>query len=97
MNKMRPLSDRDLYEIAISDITGMCIETKLDHSFTLQYILTLGYAELVYNFIVNNGLGCHATYSTACNLATFRIMHAQCGFDYCSQCNTGIIAKFNIT
>lgn len=96
MNNQQYKSRFDLYEVAISDIMGMCIETKLEHSLTLQYVLTLVYAKRVYDFIVGKGLGCHATYSTVTNLATFRIMHAQCGFDYCSQCNTGIIAKFNI-
>ncbi len=93
----RGIPDRVLYEMAISDINGMCIETKLDHSLTLEYMLTLPYAERLFEYIVDKGLSCQATFHSKINLATFRIMHAQCGLDYCSQCNTGIIAKFNIT
>lgn len=96
MNEKSSLTDFDLYRQAINTIQALCLDVKLEYSVTLCFVINIDYAKKVYDFAVKNDLSCHANYVQTTKVATFRLMHSFCGFDYCSQCNTGIIAKFNI-
>lgn len=90
-------SNNTIYENAIHDICSICLEEDLIHSITFSYFIDINFAIKLYEFIIKNGLSCHGVYFKKDGVVTLKIMHSYCGFDYCSQCKTSVIASFHIT